>query len=135
MEILTIDHKRFDEFVTRLKGPEGYNFRMEGKVEIHNAFGKEDRNSIIILEQMGGIDIEATMAYFEEKCGSRCDAEILMYSLKIKLAQLEEKRDELSRSIRITRPRMAGTTRLRNKRTTTLGRVSGYGNSRHQEHN
>lgn len=79
MEIMTPDNPRWKEFMERLEGPEGCNFREseENPGSITWDCNGTDERSLArsILEKMGGFDIEASMNYFKENGGS-CDCEI-----------------------------------------------------------
>ncbi len=74
---MTKDHPRWEEFLDRLVGPEGCNFRedADGKV-VQDCCGVYQPLAIRILKKMGGIDIPASIEYFEEN-GGFCDCEIL----------------------------------------------------------
>lgn len=77
MEILTPEHPRWDEFTEKLSGEEGCNFREKDGRTIWNCNGGKDRPfTRKILTEMAGIDIEATMEYFNSR-GGYCDCEIL----------------------------------------------------------
>ena len=76
--VMTAEHERWEEFCERLGGPEGCNFReAEDGRTIWNCNGGTDKSlATAILEQMGGFDIPASLAYFEAN-GGYCDCEIL----------------------------------------------------------
>ena len=77
MYILTKEHKRWKEFITRLEGKDGCNFRkVEGKTKWDCDSSEERPLARKILSSMGGIDIEETMKYFKAK-GGLCDCEIV----------------------------------------------------------
>ena len=79
MRPMTVEHERWEEFVTRLSGPEGCNFQRDanGKVTWKCAGGTDKSFALAALQQMGGdIDIPATLANFDEH-GGHCDCEIL----------------------------------------------------------
>jgi hypothetical protein len=71
-------HPRWQEFVTRLEGPEGCNFRKDssGKTTWNCKGGRDKRLAIAILQQMADIDLDASVNYFESN-GGYCDCEIL----------------------------------------------------------
>lgn len=70
-DVMSKGHPRFDEFVSRLEGPEGCNLSEESCTCHHNHdFAAE------ILADMGGIDIPGSIEYFQEH-GGWCDCEIL----------------------------------------------------------
>lgn len=75
--VMTIEHPRWDEFTSRLGGPEGCHFRKdENGKGIWNCAGGVDKSfAIAILEDMG-MNIQASLEYFEEN-GGYCDCEIL----------------------------------------------------------
>jgi hypothetical protein len=75
MKIETImrpDHPRWLEFCEMLAGPTGCNFRKEGMA--WNC-GGDHRFARRLLPQFG-VDVEKSIAYFEEN-GGYCDCEIL----------------------------------------------------------
>jgi hypothetical protein len=76
MEILIPEHPRWEEFTSRLGGPEGCNFRDVGDDTEWECDNTERRPlATAILESMGGFDISRTLAYFTDHGG--CDCEIL----------------------------------------------------------
>lgn len=81
MEIMNHSNDRWEEFLSRLEGPEGCDFQ-EKEPGNHKSItwkceGGENKDySKKILEEMGGIDIEASLRFFEEN-GGHCDCEIL----------------------------------------------------------
>lgn len=66
-------HPRWPEFIERLSGPEGCDFSERGSV---CSGGNDKHFALAILGDMGDIDIEASIALFEENCGF-CDCEII----------------------------------------------------------
>ena len=77
MNIMTTKNERWDEFTEKLEGKDGCDFTGEGKNIKWNCNGDESRPiARKILEEMGDIDIEKTMKYFDEH-GGHCDCEIL----------------------------------------------------------
>jgi len=76
--IMNFYHPRWDEFVERLDGPEGCNFRKDDDGEIHwDCTAKKDRgHAIKIMKDMGVKDIEGSLLFFNEN-GGFCDCEIL----------------------------------------------------------
>lgn len=70
---MTRDHARWEEFCERLAGPEGCNFSDDGWL---CAGGRDKTFATAILESMGGIDVAASLSYFERN-GGYCDCEIL----------------------------------------------------------
>lgn len=86
MDIMKPGHLRWKEFYKRLEGEEGCNFRKEkGPPDEDGSFnviwdcagGTDKSKARAILETMEGIDVEASLTYFESK-GGYCDCEILM---------------------------------------------------------
>ena len=77
MKIMTTKHPQWAEFISRLKGPEGCNLRVEnGKAVWDCDSGTSKDKARTILERMGGIDVAASLKYFENR-GGYCDCEIL----------------------------------------------------------
>ena len=71
-------HWRWREFIERLEGPEGCDFRKDaaGKIAWRCAGGHDQSLSRAILETMEGIDVEGTLAYFSAH-GGHCDCEVV----------------------------------------------------------
>jgi hypothetical protein len=78
MTLMNPQHARWQEFVTRLEGPEGCNFRKDksGQITWKCEGGRDKRLAIAILRQMADIDLDASVNYFESNSGY-CDCEIL----------------------------------------------------------
>jgi len=81
MEIMNTDHELWNEFAARLEGPGGCNFRREDKNDPNSltwkcAGGMNKDFAIAILKTMPNIDIERSVAFFDEH-GGHCDCEIL----------------------------------------------------------
>ena len=81
-EIMTTKNKRWKEFLERLEGKEGCNFREEEpdntESVVWECLGGMDKTlAAKILNKMGNVNIKATLEYFEEN-GGYCDCEILM---------------------------------------------------------
>lgn len=77
MEIMTPTNPRWDEFTEKLGGEDGCNFREKDGKTIWTCNGEKDRPfARKILTEMGDIDIDATMEFFN-KHGGYCDCEIL----------------------------------------------------------
>ena len=81
LELMSPDNPRWEEFMERLIGPEGCDFKQKEPNNpktatwlcdggINRPFAKA------ILEKMGNIDIEASFKYFEDN-GGYCDCEIV----------------------------------------------------------
>lgn len=81
MEVMTRENPRWEEFVKRLYGPEGCNFRRDPDGVIRNDCGLERESGVDrplarrILEDMD-CDVDGSLAYFVEH-GGYCDCEIL----------------------------------------------------------
>ena len=77
MEIMTIQHPRWQEFIGRLADKEGCNFReVDGKA-VWDCDSEQDRpRARAILTDMG-FDVEKSLLYFEEQ-GGYCDCEIVL---------------------------------------------------------
>jgi hypothetical protein len=75
---MTIDHPRFQEFIDRLTGPEGCNFRDDAATWDCGG-GSDKTKSTAILRDMGfGFDvILSSFAYFAAR-GAHCDCEIVL---------------------------------------------------------
>jgi rhodanese-related sulfurtransferase len=80
MEIMTPNHPKWDEFVTRLEGPEGCNFREDPEhgIVFNCGGGKDKSKAAAILRRMGfeSPAVAESLEYFEEH-GGYCDCEIL----------------------------------------------------------
>lgn len=83
MRPMTPQHPLWEEFVRRLEGPKGCNFKKDkkGKVTWTCKGGTDKSKAKAILESMvresmANIDVEKSLAYFEEH-GGYCDCEIL----------------------------------------------------------
>lgn len=75
--IMCPEHPRWREFIDRLVGPEGCNFREQGGLHGWNCSGEDDRPFCrAILVAMGGIDAEGTLRYFDVH-GGHCDCEVV----------------------------------------------------------
>ena len=83
--IMMMGHPRWREFVERLDGPEGCNFRerlddngdpIPGDIVWRCGGGRDKSYATKILSTMEGIDVDGTMACFET-LGGYCDCEIL----------------------------------------------------------
>ena len=80
-EILNTEHPKFTEFCERLEGPEGCNFKQTDPKDDSSITWKckglmNKSLACKILKTMDGIDIPATLRYFEDH-GGHCDCEIL----------------------------------------------------------
>ncbi len=75
-EIMTPTHPRWDEFIQRLQGPEGCNFRKEnGGITWNCPGGRQKPQARRILEDME-MDVDLSLAFFEER-GGYCDCEVV----------------------------------------------------------
>jgi len=77
METMTPSHPEWGEFIKRLCGPEGINFRDENGHLKWSCDESMERPIArrILKEHYPTVDIEATMKYFEDH-GGYCDCEI-----------------------------------------------------------
>ena len=76
--IMCKDHPKWEEFILRLSGPEGCDFKEDanGKTTWKCKNGEDKSLAIKILRAMDIEDIEGTISYFEDNSGY-CDCEIL----------------------------------------------------------
>lgn len=77
-QIMKPEHFRWLEFITRLEGPEGCDFREDTRGEFSwDCDGERERpKTRAILASMDGIDVERSLAYFAAH-GGHCDCEII----------------------------------------------------------
>jgi hypothetical protein len=68
LEVLTPDSTRWEEFVELLDA---------AIAEYGCAAGTNKDNAISVMRDMGGIDVEASLEYFEDH-GGYCDCEIII---------------------------------------------------------
>lgn len=73
--IMSQNHPRWGEFVQRLEGPKGCNFR-EVKGEIRWNCEGDHKLSTAILEDIGNIDVTKSLSYFKDS-GGYCDCEVI----------------------------------------------------------
>jgi hypothetical protein len=77
LEVMSPDSARWDEFVEKLEGPNGCNFReVDGESKWTCKGGMDKSNAARILREMRGVDLDATLAFFDQH-GGHCDCEIL----------------------------------------------------------
>ena len=81
MEIMDHSNARWDEFIDRLEGPAGCDFKEKEPGNVNSvtwkcAGGHDKSIAIKILEDMGDIDIPESLRFFD-KNGGHCDCEIL----------------------------------------------------------
>ena len=78
MKILTPEHDKWEEFIKRLEGPEGCDFKGETASDMTwKCKGGMDKTfATAILKDMKEFDVDATLEYFEEH-GGHCDCEII----------------------------------------------------------
>ena len=74
--VMTPAHPKWAEFVARLAGPEGCNFRQERGQFASDCDGESSRPKATALLRDYDVDVEASLAYFEEH-GGHCDCEIV----------------------------------------------------------
>ncbi len=73
LQPMTPNHPEWEEFMDRLSGEEGCNFTEEG----WTCYGGHDKRfATAILQSMQGVDVEASLLYFEDH-GGHCDCEIV----------------------------------------------------------
>jgi len=77
-EVMTPENPRWSKFIELLEGPEGCNFKKDKKrAYTWKCKGGTDKSyAIAILKEMGNIDIDASVEYFDEH-GGHCDCEIV----------------------------------------------------------
>lgn len=80
-EVMTPEHPRWKEFAERLEGPEGCNFKDDGKGKEDSITweckgGRDQSKCRAILGAMPEIDIGKSLVYFDEH-GGYCDCEVL----------------------------------------------------------
>ncbi len=75
---MTPEHPLWAEFIERLSGPEGCDFRKDenGKTVWKCKGGRDKSRARAILATMPGIDVKRSLVYFEAQ-GGHCDCEIL----------------------------------------------------------
>ena len=78
MRPMTSDHPRWTEFIKRLEGPEGCDFKEndEGKITWSCKGGTDKSFAISILKTMQDIDIPGSVRWFDAH-GGYCDCEIV----------------------------------------------------------
>ncbi len=74
--VMTPAHPQWQEFVGRLAGPEGCNFRQERGQFVFDCDGEPSRPKASALLWDYDVDVEASLAYFEEH-GGFCDCEVV----------------------------------------------------------
>ena len=78
--MMTPKHPQWDDFVRRLEGSDGVDFRRDSKLgEVSWDCSNNFRNSAAVLARMGlpADDIEATFEFFVRE-GAYCDCEVLL---------------------------------------------------------
>jgi hypothetical protein len=82
MNVMMPTHPRWQEFLKRLDGPEGCNFRTKGRRETWRCAGAESADSYLFSRQimiaMGltAGEVTASLKYFR-KHGGYCDCEVV----------------------------------------------------------
>ena len=78
MKTMTVNHPRWSEFLKRLTGKEGCNFRKDdkGRARWTCKGGFSRPFATKILKEMGDIDAPRSLKYFESR-GGFCDCEIV----------------------------------------------------------
>ena len=93
MEVMWPGNPRWHEFTERLDGPEGCDFREQepGNVmSITCECNGTKGHAVAILEKMGGVNIDKSLAFFEEH-GGFCDCEILYNVEDSYIRELDER--------------------------------------------
>ena len=72
---MTLKHPRWEEFCTRLDGPEGFKEDENGNIT-WECSGQDRTFAVKILSTMPEIDTKASLEYFDNH-GGHCDCEIL----------------------------------------------------------
>lgn len=81
---MTPEHPRWDEFISRLSGPEACDLHDEdSKPTLRCADGHNKTFATAILESMGGFDLPASLAYFDQM-GAWCDCEIINLAERVR---------------------------------------------------
>lgn len=77
--VMTPNHPQWSTFCERLDGPEGIDSRMDddGDFAWTCDGGRDKSKATAILQTMSGIDVAASLEYFESR-GGYCDCEILL---------------------------------------------------------
>lgn len=79
-QAMTPNHPRWEEFVERLMGPDGCDFQTHPQKPMTWKCGgakDEKRLTAAIMEEMGGVDIEESLAFFEH-LGGVCDCAVIL---------------------------------------------------------
>lgn len=75
--VMTPEHPSWSKFTKQLGGPQGCHFREQRGEFLFNCDGSHERpKATAILKGFAGINVEASLQYFEEH-GGYCDCEIL----------------------------------------------------------
>jgi len=74
--VMTPAHPKWAEFVTRLAGPEGCHFRQVQGQFVSDCDGEPSRPKATALLKDYDVDVEASLAYFDEH-GGHCDCEVV----------------------------------------------------------
>ncbi len=84
MSVMQPGHFRWEEFKSRLEGPEGCNFRYDpehpddaDKIKWKCGGGTDKTFATAILSTMEGVDVAKSLAFFENH-GGYCDCEIIL---------------------------------------------------------
>lgn len=104
---MTRSHDRWNEFLNRMKGPEGCNFRMNASMEeVWTCAGGRDKTlAIKILTAMGATvaDVVNSCIYFEAH-GGFCDCEII-FNVATSSGHRTPPRVRKPGSVRMSKPR------------------------------
>lgn len=74
--VMTPKHRRWQEFVLRMEGPDGCDFQEVDGQYVWTCDATAARPAARRLLEAMGFDVEASLAYFSEH-GGHCDCEIL----------------------------------------------------------
>ena len=77
-KVMNPQHPNWDDFLSRLEGPEGCHFRQnKNGAKSWRCYGGHDKRfAIAIMQKMDDVDVQRSIDYFERN-GSYCDCEIL----------------------------------------------------------
>lgn len=72
-------HPGWADFLEKLQGPGGCDFKKDedGEITWRCKGGKDKTLATAIMQSMGDVDIQASLAYFERH-GGMCDCEIIL---------------------------------------------------------
>ena len=78
LELMTPEHPLWEEFISRLEGPEGCDFKDDenGDIVWKCAGGMDQTYAEKILKTMKNIDVESSLQFMRDN-GGHCDCEII----------------------------------------------------------